>query len=178
MTTTQTTNEKNLIQKRALEMSRTHGCVDIVKLAKSFGIRVFGDRLSLNENAFIEHKDNEFKITVNEIHTPQRQYFSIGHELGHFILHKNKIKELGRLDRGGNHTLSKKEEEAADELGAQLLMPQKSIEEYAKKQNLTKETEITQQIVENLADIFDVSKFAVIMRLRKLNYYVPYISFD
>ena len=46
----------------------------------------------------------------------------------------------------------------------------------SKSKEITKQTKIDRDIVSKLADDFDVSLFAAIIRLRELGYYVGYIE--
>jgi len=168
------------IKNKAIEMKRQHGQIDVVKLANALGIVVYGADLDDDVNSWIEYEkeENQFCIVVNKNHSPQRQYFSISHEIGHFVLHNDQIKEKGKVGRQDEHSLTAKEEQEADELGAEILMPKELIREYAKDDlKIQDNTPVTQKIIKQIARYFDVSKEASIMRMRNLGYYVPYISF-
>ncbi len=173
-------DDRSIVDK-AIEMKRKHGQIDVVQLAGSLGIDVYGAELNDDINSWIEYNkvDDKFSIVVNRNHSPHRQYFSIGHELGHYVLHNDEIKKRGKVGRQDKYSLSLKEEKEADELGAEILMPENLVKEYAShKLKVDDNTLVTQSIIEKIAHYFDVSKGAVIMRMRNIGYYVPYISFD
>ena len=165
---------------KAINMKKYNGHIDVVKMATSFGIDVYNGDLDSDINSWIEYdkEQNKFNIIVNRNHSPQRQYFSISHEIGHYILHRDIIKEKGKVGRQDNYSLDTKREKEADELGAEIIMPKKLVDEYAEKTlKINANSTLTQEIINKISRYFDVSKEAVIIRLRNLGYYVPYISF-
>jgi len=114
-----------------------------------------------NGEATIGYNKNEHRV---------RNRFTIAHELGHFILHKNKDlfvdKGFKVMFRGSvNGDNYNREEVEANEFAANLLMPEKLLREEIEKLNLdfTEEASIKQ-----LAKKFDVSTIAMSFRIAKL----------
>lgn len=165
------------IIKQAINLRKTKGRIDIIELANSLGIKVYSTD-EINVPSFIAYdKDLDlYEIYVNSSEKPTRKRFSIAHEIAHFIKHRDKIIEFGVVGRQNNCSLSLKEESEADSFAAELLMPAECVEEFLKSKEITKQTKIDRDIVSKLADDFDVSLFAAIIRLRELGYYVGYIE--
>lgn len=76
--------------------------VPVEKIAKASGARVefspFDEELS--GMAFI--RDGRPVIGVNSNHHPNRQRFTIAHELGHVLLHRSKLGATVMIDKGRN----------------------------------------------------------------------------
>ncbi|WP_342723970.1 ImmA/IrrE family metallo-endopeptidase [Bradyrhizobium sp. B097] len=76
--------------------------VPVEKLVKALGARVeytpFDDELS--GMAFI--RDGKPVIGVNSNHHPNRQRFTIAHELAHVVLHRSKLEATVLVDKGRN----------------------------------------------------------------------------
>ena len=76
--------------------------VPVEKLAKALGARVeytpFDDELS--GMAFV--RDGKPVIGVNSNHHPNRQRFTIAHELAHVVLHRSKLEATVLIDKGRN----------------------------------------------------------------------------
>lgn len=165
------------IIKQAIDLKKNKGRIDIVELANNLGIKVYSTD-EINVPSFIAY-DKELKtyeIYINSKEKPTRKRFSIAHEIAHFIKHKDKIVEFGVVGRQNNCSLSVNEEEDADNLAAEILMPQECVISFLNSQNIDKQTKIEKDIVSKFANEFDVSLFAAIIRLRELGYYVGYIE--
>lgn len=165
---------------KAIALSEEKGYIDVTKLAKLYGIQVF---LSTNEsedfNACIEYdnKTGEYRILVNPTQPYERQRFSIAHELAHYILHKEKLDREGRLNRSPEDQVNKTEDNKADKLAAEILMPTVLVEKYSEENNISKTQQITKEIIEKIASVFKVSKTVAAIKLRDLKFYVPFTSF-
>src|ERR1700732_2664270 len=76
--------------------------VPVEKLAKALGVRVeynpFDDELS--GMAFL--RDGKPVIGVNANHHPNRQRFTIAHELGHILLHRSRLDASVLIDKNKN----------------------------------------------------------------------------
>lgn len=160
------------IKDKAIKMYNENQAIDIVSLANSLKVKVYATE---EGNSYIEENDGNFNIYVNITHTKERQRFSIAHEIAHFIYHKDDIIKNNRIDRENNYSLSSSEESKADELAAELLMPKEIASEYIKNFMIKENCRITEKIVQKFAKHFCVSFMAAIVRLRKLEYYFPYI---
>lgn len=114
---------------------------------------------------------NKFTIFINVNKSKTRQHFTIAHELGHYFLHQDIIKEEeviidGENSLDGNRVLfrldsytSTKIETEANNFAASLIMPV----------GLVKNAWNTFKNVEECARIFNVSISAMSIRLEKLN---------
>lgn len=169
-----------MLDAQLLSKTRENGRLDVVRLANELGLKVkpLKDLKALfsSAHAYITHKDNVFTIFVNQKQSVQRQRFSIAHEIGHFLKHKDEIIRKGKVDRESAHSLSKEQEQAADSVAAELLMPEADVRQIVEAKQLNGEGAVEKKGVELLAKRYDVSMFAMIVRLRDLGYYVPYVN--
>ena len=97
-------------------------------------------------------------IFVNKYENKRRQRFTIAHELGHFIFHKNN-KSLEKDLIFFRDETNNKEEREANDFASELLMPEKMVKAYIKEGYNT---------IQLLADKFDLSTSAVRYRVYKL----------
>lgn len=94
---------KKFIRSSARELLHSHGCaaapIRVDRLAKEMDIAVRYDALQgdLSGMAFI--KDGVKFIVVNALHHPHRQRFTIGHEVGHHVLHPEKLSDGIHVDK-------------------------------------------------------------------------------
>jgi hypothetical protein len=96
-----------------------------------------------------------FSIYINSSEHPNRQRFTLAHELAHFILHRDLIDSGVVDDTMYRSQLSDVYEVQANRMAADILMPLRLVRAYrAKKPN-----------VGALADIFRVSSQAMQIRL-------------
>jgi len=63
--------------------------LDVVGLAGSIGIRVEYLPLANETSGFLHRNGSYWTIGVNSLHHPNRQRFTLAHELGHFFLHRD-----------------------------------------------------------------------------------------
>lgn len=146
----------------------------VERIAKARGVQVrfspFDDELS----GMIYIKDGIPIIGVNSLHHPNRQRFTIAHELGHFELHRQMIttevhvdKDFPALMRDPKSAAGTEQIEIqANQFAAELLMPNKLI----KKELSGKQFDIEdERPMERLAKKFRVSKQALEYRIRNLS---------
>ena len=107
-------------------------------------------------SGFYDSKSNV--IYVNADDTPTRQSFTIAHELGHFKL-GHKPNEFDVLYRFATTIDKNPIEQEANCFAANLLVPEKMLEEVMKKYKLTENDQL-------LADIFGVSLEVIKYRLK------------
>jgi Zn-dependent peptidase ImmA (M78 family) len=148
--------------------------IDVIARAQNADVVPYelGDEIS---GMLVINKDNGV-IGYNSKHSKGRQRFTIAHELGHYLLHKDLNKELF-VDKDfivvkyrGNKNYSTEElkhEREANVFAAALLMPQLMIIKELEKKELQKLTE--NDLIEELAKTFDVSVPAMTYRLSELN---------
>nr|WP_303649485.1 ImmA/IrrE family metallo-endopeptidase [Asticcacaulis machinosus] len=142
--------------------------VHVERIAKSLGITIqygaFDDKLS--GMAFI--KDGVKVIGVNNAHHPNRQRFTIAHELGHMILHQQLLESSVHVDTGTLRrdflatTGSDPIEIQANRFAAELLMPETFLREFLRDKSLDVEDE---ESLSELARRFKVSTMALQFRL-------------
>lgn len=104
----------------------------------------------------------EFAIRVNRHEDKRRQRFTLAHEIAHFLLHADKIKDSLSDDVLYRSTLSNRLEAEANKLATDILMPATLINnELTSLKDVTSED----QRVALLASLFEVSEVAMSIRL-------------
>ena len=143
--------------------------VPIERIAKDLGIRVQyapfdGD---LSGMAFI--KDATPIAGVNSLHHPNRQRFTLAHEVGHILLHRALIESEVHVDKGSlrRDTLASSGvdpvEIAANAFASELLMPEGLLEPVLAGRAVDLEDD---DLVASLAKRFKVSDAAMRFRLQ------------
>jgi Zn-dependent peptidase ImmA (M78 family) len=142
--------------------------VPVERLAKSLGVKVeyspFDDELS--GMAFL--RGGQPIIGVNSNHHPNRQRFTIAHELGHVCLHRRELEAAVLIDKrflprdsvsaeGTNHL-----ERQANAFAAELLMPTNLLSGVLSR---TLDLEDDKRLI-GLAKVFRVSLMALQYRLQ------------
>lgn len=149
--------------------------VPIEKIAKSLGARVrfapFDDELS----GFVFIKNGVPIIGVNSLHHPNRQRFTIAHEIAHLQLHPDQITTEVHVDKqfaepvlkrdGSSATGSASIEVEANQFAAALLMPATILNRILEEAPIDIEDETS---IEGWAKEFLVSKAALQYRIRNL----------
>lgn len=106
--------------------------VNIVGLAEALGIHVI--ELNLGQGVAGEilrdtDSDSGYSINVNTSDPVVRKRFTVGHEIAHYLLHRDRFTDRLRDDSMYRSGLSDSLEQAANRLAADLLMPAKAIRE-------------------------------------------------
>lgn len=118
---------------------------DPVKLALELGLKVFTEDLPSEVSGFIQYDEScgspsSYKIVINAAHSVQRQRFTVAHEIGHFVLHRDTEEFLRSKrqsksnifqfpsgyrssDAWDNHDYPAAMEREADVFAAKLLLP-------------------------------------------------------
>ncbi|MDD2942526.1 MAG: ImmA/IrrE family metallo-endopeptidase [bacterium] len=146
--------------------------IDVEGLIRRFGIMLEPKaNLETDISGQIERLDDGlYKISANADNHYYRRRFTMAHELGHFLLHLDKIgdgadddKMYRSTDSGRfyNRLISSSDERDANQFAAMILMPRKLMtkvwEQYGKKDK------------GRMAKAFKVSLGALEIRLRDLN---------
>lgn len=107
--------------------------VDVEGLVLALGLNLTFTNLGSEVSGMIEKEGEKFNIIINENDSEKRKRFTIAHELGHYILHRDKIengveddrayRSLGLMGKYKNTKIGKKEESQANQFAATLLMP-------------------------------------------------------
>lgn len=135
----------------------------IEELARSLGIRV-SRAPSADFSGLLIRKDGHALIGVNSSEAPNRQRFTIAHELGHFVLHPQKDAFVDFRKEWSAGETKPPRERHADMFAAALLMPRKSILKDFRR--LAKDG-YTDAVTATLAKQYAVSEEA--MRYRLIN---------
>lgn len=152
-------NIAELVQKQLNVTDDT--VIDVVDIAKELGFNVYTSSFTKNNiSGMVVSSTDEKAIYVAEDEFPQRQRFTISHEIGHIILHHDIDTESNFkiVDyRGANNNFDRKEYEA-NAFAAALLMPKEKAKTIWKKLN----------DIDDFASTFKVSKMAASIRLQNL----------
>ena len=100
------------------------------------------------------------------------------HELAHFVLHPEKIREYGSLKKAADRSdrnYFPEIEKAADEFGEELLMPETLLRDNFPDIFETQQ-KLSFQRIQEIALKFKVSILVSASRLRKFRSDIPYIS--
>lgn len=123
-------------QNAALELLEQFGVtkppINPVDIAKSLGVKVWFVNFSGEYDKVSGFYDvDEKAIYVNKDEYPHRQTFTVAHELGHHILHKEWAKSSDYKMMFRNEGPSKDpHEQEANAFAANLLVPRKMLDEY------------------------------------------------
>ncbi len=112
--------------------------------------------------------DEDYKISIQESDHYYRKRFTMAHELGHFLLHKDKIGDgvndtpayrTSDKDDLFNTNITAEHEAEANAFAAALLMPKEAIEHYFLEEKKTPK---------EMTIIFQVSEKALEIRIKNL----------
>ena len=106
-------------------------------------------------------KDGSWIIRINQDHNRKRQRFTLAHELGHYLLHKDKNSGFRDAVFFRNETLNSMEYNA-NEFASKLLMPEKTVRKYIDEEEVRN--------IGELANKFFVSALAMKYRIISLGY--------
>ena len=144
-----------------------HLPVDVEAIAKKSGIDVRYDFPEVDEetgydiSGRIDTQDDGSRIiTVSSIDHPERQRFTLAHELGHHFMNHGDRHRKDTFGAPPNNPEDRRKEWEANEFAAALLMPKKSIDLVIEK--------MEHPTVSKLADVFNVSEQAMRIRLQRL----------
>lgn len=143
----------------------------VEKVAKQLGAQVRFSPLDDELSGMVYVKEGVPIIGVNSLHHPNRQRFTIAHELGHLELHREMITSNVHVDKGfpvlmrDPTAATGKEliEIQANQFAAELLMPWKKLDEMLTSKPFDIDDD---DPIEELARKFKVSKQALEYRIR------------
>lgn len=144
--------------------------VDVHAIANGYGVDVRELPMEDSVSGVLVLRDGQAAIGVNEMHHPNRQRFSIAHELGHYFLHKdssNLFIDAAPIYFRDDHSSDGTEirEIQANAFAAELLMPEHILRAQLKNRPLDAFDELA---LRQLAVRFGVSVQALTIRLTKL----------
>lgn len=136
--------------------------LDVVELVKNMGINVIPDK-NLDDNIsgmLQQDTDGLWIIRVNALHHPNRQRYTIAHELGHYCLHRSD--DMVFEDQVFFRNIERSHiETEANRFAAELLMPHETFERFLHQGIVN---------IEELANKFGVSPVALRVRAQQLGY--------
>lgn len=147
---------------RDLGISRPED-IDLDAIALTLGVKVKYEPLADCEALIVGHGDTAI-ATINNRSMPERQRFSLGHELGHWIYHKGHMLYCTQDDIEGLTDKARETEAVADHFASSLLMPS-----FLFKPALLAHKKISWKVVRELAREFECSLLATALRIVDLN---------
>jgi len=151
--------------------------VPVDRVAKGLGAQVRFSPLDPELSGMIYISGDTPIIGVNALHHPNRQRFSIAHEIGHLVLHRHLLSgkvhvdkefriQLTTLNRDANSALGTEPIEVqANQFAAELLMPTKWFIDSLQSKPFDIDNE---RPLEDLTKKFRVSRQALDYRIRNL----------
>ncbi len=163
----------SLVESLLEEHGVRDGPVPVTTIARSKGARIHADALEGDLSGFLFRDRDHAVIGVNTQHPTTRQAFTIGHELGHLLLHDQ---EQLHVDRGFpvrlRSSLSSQgtddAEREANYFAAALLMPRSFLDRDLLNEEFWDLTDDT--TVKALSRKYGVSTIALVNRLKNLGY--------
>ncbi len=140
--------------------------VDIISVAKNYGIDVYEAEFDNEVSGAIQYDKNteKFEIIVNKNNAWVRKRFTIAHELGHYFLHRDMLKDsnvhVDTLYRAVAIQIdeeTKEREKEVDYFAGALLMNEGVVEKLMQSYEISE-----------IAKILDVSYSAMTVRLNIL----------
>lgn len=164
---------------RILEAQECAGPPVLVEqVARRLGLKVQKEPAPDDLSGFLLRRPGDARavIGVNSEHHPNRQRFSIAHEIGHFLLHEGEVLHVDRKNdalrvklRGRRAAMGDDPEEIeANLFAAELLMPERFLErdlERVREVDLYDEDSLSK-----LARSYKVSTQALVFRLANLGW--------
>lgn len=142
--------------------------VPVEQIAKNLGLNVRFAPLDADISGAILRSNQGIVIGVNSAHHPNRQRFSIAHEVGHYLLHEGIRVHIDRDFRVNLRSSESSEgldrdEIQANRFAAELLMPTAFLEK-----DVIRLEEIDDAAIQRLAKRYKVSSQAMEIRLANL----------
>ncbi len=150
--------------------------VPVEKIAKEEGVTLYAKPLDADMAGFFYRDKDVVAIGVNTSQSPVRQRFTIGHELGHFLLHEYenlhwdhdnfRVRLRGPESSEGTNTA----EIEANLFAAELLMPTPFLERDLKVG--TSVDVLDDDMIARLAKKYGVSTQSLLIKLSRMGYIV------
>jgi len=138
--------------------------VRVGELASELGLTVTRSPLAPKISGLIQPSRTAmagFEIRVNKYEIPERQRFTVAHEIAHYLLHRDEIGS-GVVDTiMYRSSLTSRKEVEANRLAADIVMPIEAVKQELQRLG----GQCTDDVVEVLADKFRVSVQAMKVRL-------------
>lgn len=134
--------------------------LDVKSLLSVLGIKLLSVPMSDDVSGMLSLADNskDWVVKVNALHHPNRQRFTIAHEIAHFSRHRFQQAEFKDLNFFRNGESNPMEVEA-NRFASELLMPESAFRDKVK---------VFSGSIEEIAQYFKVSTLAVRVRAKNL----------
>lgn len=147
--------------------------VPVDSIAKYLGVEIRYARLDDELSGMVFIKGGRPIIGVNALHHPNRQRFTIAHELGHYMLHRELITDSVHVDKqfkvlmrdSNAGTGTQRVEVEANQFAAALLMPEALVRKAIEQQSFDIDDE---NPLGDIAKQFKVSRQTMEYRVRNL----------
>jgi Zn-dependent peptidase ImmA (M78 family) len=145
--------------------------VPVERIAKALSIRVEYAPLDGELSGLAHIRDGVPIIGVNTLHAPNRQRFTLAHELAHVRLHRPELERAVHVDRGSLRRDAIASagvdpiEIEANAFASELLMPAAQVEKVLQGETIDLEDDVA---IAALAKRFRVSEAAMRFRLSSL----------
>jgi Zn-dependent peptidase ImmA (M78 family) len=111
----------------------TSAPVPVDRIARKLGVRVQFAPLDNDLSGMAHIRDGIVVVGVNSLHAPNRQRFTLAHELGHVVLHRPILEGAVHVDRvllrdRNSSTGTDQQEIEANAFASELLMPTEILE--------------------------------------------------
>jgi Zn-dependent peptidase ImmA (M78 family) len=151
------------------EMGINEPPVDVYVLAERLGVQVVRTNMNQDVSGMLLRDGDALTVGLNRRQAPQRQRFTLAHELGHLRLHRGRpliVDSLVRVNLrdATSATATDREEIEANRFAASLLMPEAMIRAAVANAATGRPAPLQRQ----LAQLFDVSAEALGYRLINL----------
>jgi Zn-dependent peptidase ImmA (M78 family) len=161
------------VSRAAEELLERHGRripVHILTMAKGLGIKVEEEDLEDQVSGILLVKADGHVMVVNKNHPLFRRRFTIAHEIGHFVLHRDQesifVDDSLAFHRDAKiSNLKPWQEREANLFAAHLLMPEAELREYMRRTAFDPGNEAA---LKRMAKYFYVSPQALAIHLGKL----------
>jgi len=175
-------DKKEYARKEAQRILEENGIskvpISVDRIAKKLGAKIRYSPMDNEELSGMIYVKNEIPIIgVNSLHHPNRQRFTIAHELGHLVLHREVIEREVHVDTKFSGLMRDQKssdgyddiEIEANSFASELLMPSniinKVIDDVIGNQVFDIESD---PLIDKIASRFKVSKQAMYLRLQLL----------
>ena len=136
--------------------------LNIEEVIKTFpDIELREEPLQSNYSGYFRYENGKWVIGVNMLHHKNRRRFTLAHELGHYILHKEKNVDIVDTTFFRNNETDSIEY-IANEFASKLLMPEDEVRNFIDIQGIKN--------IGELAEKFEVSASAMKYRIISLGY--------
>lgn len=142
--------------------------VDVIDIAHKHGMTLRYQPLEASVSGVLVIKDGRPTIGINQTHHLNRQRFTIAHELGHYLLHRDTssvfVDAVYFRDEESSEG-TKLQEIEANAFAAELLLPEVTLREQFGHQPIA---DADDALIRRLAARFEVSAQALTIRLTTL----------